>query len=403
MPIYSPHSSSAVTVTHTATGTIQGTNATAFTFSGLDIYATKNARKVVVAAGGQGVDGKVIASVTVAGAACILAVAATPESETNCEQWFVDLDNSTTAGNVVVTWNGGNKGNCGCDVFVLEGAAQGGPSQVLTSNATAPTNDLDIAAKGAAISNCYFNTGTSSARTTTWAGLTEASDQNDTTEAVVCSASSDAFAAAQTNLTISATLSGSSSHQALVMAAYRGPYEPAYITLEASDWQGDTGSATLGSGTAILTAGDKNIRTDDALIPAGVDFDFEATFVATGTGAQIIGIADNGTATGVQQPTTANAVLNGRNAGASSRGWQNASGTVEDAKSEGWFANSVIGLSRRGATIYGMIDGSVDHTFTGATTSKAVKFFFGSSGTGAWNNGASNVRYRRGSGLPDVS
>ena len=119
MPIYSPHSSSAVTVTHTATGTIQGTNATAFTFSGLDIYATKNARKVVVAAGGQGVDGKVIASVTVAGAACILAVAATPESETNCEQWFVDLDNSTTAGNVVVTWNGGNKGNCGCDVFVL--------------------------------------------------------------------------------------------------------------------------------------------------------------------------------------------------------------------------------------------------------------------------------------------
>ena len=220
IPIYSPYSPSAVTVTHTATGTIQGTNATAFTFSGLDIYDTQNARKVVIQVGGQGVDGKAISAVTVAGGGCTLAVAATPESETNCEQWFVDLDNSTTAGDVVVTWNGGNKGNCGCDVFVLEGAATGAPSQTLTSNATVCTNDLDIAANGAAVSGWYVNTGTGSARTTSWVGLTEASDQNDTTEAVVCSASKDAFAAAQTNLTISATLSGSSTHQAMVMAAY---------------------------------------------------------------------------------------------------------------------------------------------------------------------------------------
>lgn len=208
------------TVTHTATGTIQGTNATVFTFSGLDIYDTKNARKVVVVAGGQGDGVDTVSGLTVDGNACSLAVAATPENETNCEMWYVDLDSATATGDIVVTWTPNKKGNCGVDVFVVEGAASGAPSQTLTSNASPGTNDLDINAGGVGIAGWYVNTGTASARTTSWAGLTEASDQNDTTEQVAMSSASDAFAATQTNLTITATLNGTSTDQAMVMASW---------------------------------------------------------------------------------------------------------------------------------------------------------------------------------------
>jgi len=211
---------SAATVTHTATGTIQGTNANVFTFSGLDIYGSVNARRVVVIAGGQGgsAGSAAISGITVDGNACSLLVAATPENDNNCEMWYVDLDESTATGDVVVTWASGDKGNTGCDVFVIEG--YGVEFKSLTSNATVGTGDLDIKAGGVAISGWYNGAGTASARTTAWTGLTERSDQNNTGENVVMSSASDAFASAQSGLTITSTLSGSSAGQAMVMTSF---------------------------------------------------------------------------------------------------------------------------------------------------------------------------------------
>jgi hypothetical protein len=223
-PIISPGAAVAVTVTSTASGTMQTTNASSFTFSGLDIYDTQDTRKVVIQGGGSG-GGTVAAlsGVTVGGASCSLSIAAV-ESETACEQWYIDLDNSTTTGDVVLTWASGNKGNSTVEVYVVENAASGGPTQTLTSVAAPGTNALDIPANGAAIAGWMLNTGTASARTTSWNGLTESasSDQNNTTEQVAISAASGTFSDAQTNLTITATLSGSSTHEAMVMAAY-GP------------------------------------------------------------------------------------------------------------------------------------------------------------------------------------
>ena len=68
-------------------------------------------------------------------------------------------------------------------------------------------------------------------------------------------------------------------------------------------------------------------------------------------------------------------------------------------------ANNVIGISRRGAVFYGLINGVKDYTYANAaaTTSKAVKFYLGGATGGGWAAGATNVRYRRGGGLPDLS
>ena len=179
------------------------------------------------------------------------------------------------------------------------------------------------------------------------------------------------------------------------------PSEPAWTTLVAGDWQGDPASATLGSGTVTLNAADKNIRTADSLIAASEDFDFEATVGAIGTIKAFVGFCDNGTATGVQQPTYTNAALYGRNAGTGVIGWCNDSDALEGAaKAAGWMASKTIRLSRRGSTVYGLIDGVLDRTFSIAA-SAAGKFFLGNGG-GTAGAAFTGLRYRKGAGLPAI-
>ena len=206
-----------------------------------------------------------------------------------------------------------------------------------------------------------------------------------------------------------------------------------WITLEASDWQGATSTATLGSGTAIMNTGDRCIRTDDALIPAGVDFDWEVEFGNSGSASQSaslqLGIADNGTRTNSGTPTTSNTILWGASSGDPDQGgpgWKVGNGVTDSSdtysgdhnpgsdwggnkggsvSNSNWMSEKIIGFSRRGSQIYGLIDQVKDYTYgnSNSFTSNAVKFFLGCGGQGAWSAGATNIRYRRGNGLYDIS
>ena len=206
-----------------------------------------------------------------------------------------------------------------------------------------------------------------------------------------------------------------------------------WITLEASDWQGATSTATLGSGTVRMNTGDKCIRTNDALIPAGVDFDFEVEFGDSGSASQsaplTLGICDNGTRTTSSTPTLANTISYATSSGDPDQGgpgWKVGAGKTDSSdtysgdhnpgsdwggnkggsvSNSNWMSGKIIGWSRRGSQIHGMIDGELDYTYGNAAsfTSNAVKLWIGCGGAGAWPVGASNIRYRRGNGLYDIS
>tara|TARA_R110002126_G_scaffold55235_1_gene148676 strand:+ start:247 stop:1356 length:1110 start_codon:yes stop_codon:yes gene_type:complete len=368
-----------------------------YTFSSQALGTAASDRLIVVSS--DNYDGTT-SGITVAGVAATAVIQA---SGTNSRAglWQAAVPSGTT-GDIVVTLGAGND-RLGIGVWAIYGAANSSANDTATDEDSSDplTVSMDCPANGVMI--CAAAAHTTGTKGYSWTNLTENFD------AVIKAATqhtgaSALFETAQSGLTITCDPASNTNGGCMAAASWASASDgvPAYITLEADDWQGDTGSATLGDGTAILTAGDKNIRTNDTLIPEGVDFDFEAAFGVTGGSSQFMGVADNGTGTGAQQPTSTNPVFYARN-GSSNQGWTTNNTAVEAAKSDGWFGNSVIGFSRRGATIYGMIDGSVDRTFTGATTSKAIKFWFGASGTGAWNVGATNIRYRRGGGLPTLS
>ena len=78
----------------------------------------------------------------------------------------------------------------------------------------------------------------------------------------------------------------------------------------------------------------------------------------------------------------------------------NLGGTVS---SSNWMSEKIIGFSRRGSQIYGLIDQVKDYTYgdSNSTTSNAGKFWLGCSL--AWPIAATNIRYRIAGTLYDMS
>lgn len=161
---------------------------------------------------------------------------------------------------------------------------------------------------------------------------------------------------------------------------------PGWKTLGPGDWLGDTGSFTLGDGTVTANSADRNIRTG---IIVGENRDFVFSLDVAGAAGFVMGFATEGSATGTSQPTTANPVIYAKNQG-TGPGWNNNSGSVEAARSAGWCAGRTIGIRRQGASLYGHIDGAVDHGFS-VSTGAAGLVFLGCDGSGSgWSAG--NVR-----------
>jgi hypothetical protein len=423
-PIFMPDKKIVATTTYTSTALINST-ATVYTFSDQGIGTAFTGRKICVGIYAEAQAHQVTALTVggIAGTKILGKVSDGGESVGNL--WEVDAVNSGTTADIIVT-HGTAMNRCGIVVWSLANAASSvhdtGSDGAATSSAL--TADIDVPANGTAVAlvSTQVDSGDAS-----WSGLDK--DVETTVSSGMVSGASKDFSAAQSDLTVTGTTVGS--QRSTFVTASWGPTAivPAYITLEASDWQGDTGSATLGSGTVNITAADKNIRTDDALIPAGVDFDFEVEWGDSGIVAQLMGVSDNGTGTGAGKPSTNNPNFTAQATGDADQGgpgWKVGNGVTDSGDTysgdhnpgsdwsgnkggsvsgSAWMANNVIGISRRGAVFYGLINGVKDYTYANAaaTTSKAVKFYLGGATGGGWAAGATNVRYRRGGGLPDLS
>jgi hypothetical protein len=117
----------------------------------------------------------------------------------------------------------------------------------------------------------------------------------------------------------------------------------------------------------------------------------------------VFGFYDNGTTSGSAQPTTTDDIPNARNGGGAP-GWKRGNDTLDTGggKSAGFMASVTVGISRRGSTFYGMLNGARDHTFADVSGTAAGGFFIGCAGANSgWS--LTSLRYRLGPGLPNIT
>ena len=302
-------------------GAIDGSNATAFTFSSVALGAAAVDRKIAIFAGGQGGGtDRVISSITVAGRSAFL-LKAVRNNETNAEIWIADVTEGTSA-TVVVTFSG-SKGNCGIDVYRITGSS-GSFVDAGGSTADVGTYDIDVRPGGGVIGGWYVNKSSASAMTTTWAGtLTERTDRNspDADEGALISSATGVFADQQNNITVSATLSASAGWEATVFVSFAptstNPYIPTnlattdvlpdscvddidngignYCTLNSIS---PTGAVTSDGNLVVLLRGNAGYDGIGGTqsFPRSGKWYFEVTFTtANSTNSNLIGIADGST------------------------------------------------------------------------------------------------------------
>jgi hypothetical protein len=186
---------------------------TTYTFSTTAIGAAMAGRLIVVGvAGAAGT--RTVSSVTVGGTSLTYVTRA--QNATCTVELWAGVVASGTTGDVVVTWSGAQT-RCGVGVYALYGAnATAFHSAVDTDGSDPMTASLNIPAGGYAV-GVAFNANSS---TFAWANLTEAYDEA-IEGANMHTGASDAFATAQTGLTITCDPS-SASDQALAVASW-GP------------------------------------------------------------------------------------------------------------------------------------------------------------------------------------
>ena len=190
----------------------------AYTFSGIALGAA-GAKKVVVAVATQGGGGTPsISTLTVDGQSASLGHQITNGGDGVVELWYVDNVTAAT-GDVVATWDSA-RDRCGCGTHALVGATAGAEfDQGGGSSTPAPTDPANCPAGGAILA--VVETELMSA-THSWAGVTERYDE--VIEATQFhSGAADAFIAEQTNLTITATLSGTASNASPMAFVSWGP------------------------------------------------------------------------------------------------------------------------------------------------------------------------------------
>ena len=178
---------------------------------------------------------------------------------------------------------------------------------------------------------------------------------------------------------------------------------PPFINLQASDWEGDTDSATLGDGTVRMTGTDDHIRTSLTFIGANEDFDFQATYLDSSTSYIIMGWGDDNNAS-AQAPDLA--APNPHTQDFGNPGYKRGNNVFETTPSAGWMSNRVNGISRRGDVFYGMADGVVEHTWHSSNnTTAAGMLFFGQGGGNLVTFVVTDVQYRKAAtgGLPELA
>ena len=185
------------------------------TFSALDIGTASADRIVIVALIGIPNAGTVtISSVTIGGVSAASCCTGIGDTQAFVEFWAATVPSGTT-GDVAVTASG-NMFNCFVGVWATTGLGSGTATASGTSTADPGSASLNISAGGIAL-GAGFNS--NNAPNVTWSNLTEDFDSTQGGSRTYTGAS-QAFAAAQTGLSLSADYA-SSANPRTVLAAFR--------------------------------------------------------------------------------------------------------------------------------------------------------------------------------------
>lgn len=192
---------------------------TTYTFAAQSLGAEDSSRRIVVVTAATRLGSPAaVSSMTIGGVSASLAVARGNgnANEGAVEIWHASVPTGTT-GDVVVTWTTGML-RCAISVFrLINSAVSPSATNSNANSSSAVSATIDIPQKGVAIAGVYNNGST----TYTWTNLTEAYDV--TFGATAFSSAADAFATAQTALSITATQASNNPPQALVVASWGRP------------------------------------------------------------------------------------------------------------------------------------------------------------------------------------
>jgi len=214
IPIYTPYHKPVVTGSFASSG-VSTADLSAYTFSGVALGTAATNRHIVVAAATGTASAADVSSLTVGGVSASLVVRASGSDHTRSELWIASVPSGTT-GDIVITWSG-TKDRCGYAAWAMYGASASA-SDTATDADTTPSQTIDVPAGGYLIA-AFSGNGSGAARTATWTGPSENYDetiQDNFTQ----TGASDAYAAAQTGLTVSISFSGAMSLAAMSVASF---------------------------------------------------------------------------------------------------------------------------------------------------------------------------------------
>lgn len=193
---------------------------TPYTFASHALGTAATGRRIIIAVAGSPSNTMIPSGVTVGGSAAALVTGTDIAAiSAGISIWIIQVNTGTTA-DIVVTFPT-TTARCGIGVWAaydLQSTTRTAADS--TTGSTPLSRSIDVSAGGIVIGAAVSN---SSLRTHTWTNLTENYDQavgggGGTTQH---SGACEAFAAAQTGLNITDTLSGSAASFALAVAAFR--------------------------------------------------------------------------------------------------------------------------------------------------------------------------------------
>jgi len=212
LPIFVPQIPATVTYIGNTLDTVDRTT---YTFASHSLGTAAADRKIVVATYGQRASVSV-STLTVNGVSASLVKAQQVSSaDRTVEIWQAAVPTGTT-GDIVVTFSGGASAHCSVGVWAVYGATSA--AHAMLGNSSNPsTGTINVPAGGVLIAASVNN----NASTNTWTGPTEKFDATLETNTGQ-SGASDAYAATQTGLTVTATYSAGATQQSLAAASW-GP------------------------------------------------------------------------------------------------------------------------------------------------------------------------------------
>jgi hypothetical protein len=201
---------------------VDATNQTTYTFTNRAVSTAAANRKVVVAASAGSGSNPTVSSMTIGGIAASLVTGAKIGNVAEAvEFWQADVPTGTTA-TIAVTWSGGLS-SCGIQVFAVYGASAAATDTDTNSSANPTVVAIDVPAGGVCMGAIVHRA--NSATTYIWSGITEASGSDEVmeTDTNYHAAGFDAFASAQTGLSVQCTASQAGVRNHLMAVAAFGP------------------------------------------------------------------------------------------------------------------------------------------------------------------------------------